>query len=185
MTGIYLQPTLTGTMITLRPLLAEDFDALYEAASDPVIWAMHPDSLRYERDIFEQRFFNGAISSGGALAVIDNNTARMIGSSRYYDWNPGLREIAIGFTFLEQACWGKGVNTEMKALMLNHIFTYADSVWFHVAAENLRSIRAVEKLGATYSHKEGRAVEDKPFVQLYYKLTQPAYRAVCGLEKFK
>ncbi len=180
MTGIYLQPTLTGKQITLRPLLAEDFEALYEAASDPIIWAMHPDSYRYERDIFEQRFFNSAISSGGALAVIDNRTARMIGSSRYYDWNPEQGEVAIGFTFIEQAYWGKGVNTEMKALMLNHIFEYADRVWFHIAEENIRSVKAVEKLGASYSHKENKAVEDKPFVQLYYQLTLPAYRKACG-----
>jgi len=180
MTGIYLQPTLTGRLVTLRPLLAEDFDALYEAASDPVIWAMHPDSQRYERDIFEQRFFNGAISSGGALAVVDNRSGRVIGSSRYYDWSPELREIAIGFTFIEQACWGKGVNTEMKALMLNHIFDFAETVWFHIAEENIRSVRAVEKLGADYSHKEHKTVEEKPFVQLYYTLTLPAYREACG-----
>lgn len=179
MTGTNLQPTLTGKTITLRPLLSEDFDALYTAASDPVIWTMHPDSSRYERDVFESRFFKGAITSGGALTVVDNGTGRIIGSSRYYDWNPEQREVAIGFTFIEQAYWGKGANTKMKALMLNYIFDHADTVWFHVAGENLRSIRAVEKLGATYSHKEDKAVAGTTFEQLYYKLTLPAYRKAC------
>lgn len=176
MTETNLQPTLTGSTLTLRPLLHEDFDALYTAASDPVIWAMHPDSARYQRDIFEARFFKGAINSGGALAVIDNSSGSVIGSSRYYDWSPERREVAIGFTFLAQAYWGKGANTEMKALMLNYIFDYADTVWFHIAEENVRSLKAAEKLGANYTHKENKAVEDKPFVQLYYKLTLDDYR---------
>jgi hypothetical protein len=43
------QPTLTGTLLELRPLPAEDFDALYDVASDPLIWEQHPESdRRYE-----------------------------------------------------------------------------------------------------------------------------------------
>ena len=68
---IDIQPTLVGRSITLRPLLKEDFSALYLAASDPVIWEIHPDSSRYKQNIFKERFFEGAIASGGAFAVID------------------------------------------------------------------------------------------------------------------
>lgn len=176
MTEIDLQPTLVGKKITLRPLLREDFSDLYQAAADPAIWEIHPDSSRYKRDIFEERFFVGAIASGGALAVLDNASGQIIGSSRYYKWNPDLKKISIGYTFLERAQWGIGINKEMKELMLNHIFSHAHTVWFHVGEINLRSRKAVEKLGAILSHKEDRELEGRSYVQLYYKLSASAYR---------
>ncbi len=167
---VNLQPTLVGKNITLRPLKQEDFSALYKAASDPAVWAMHPDSSRYKQEIFEKRFFSGAIASGSALAVVDNITGKIIGSSRCYEWNPEQQEIAIGFTFLECAYWGNGTNNEMKDLMLKHVSSFAKTVWFHVGEANFRSCKAVEKLGAIVSHKEDRELEGKPFVQLFYKL---------------
>jgi RimJ/RimL family protein N-acetyltransferase len=57
-----LQPHLSGTLIEIRPLHAEDFDALFEAASDPMIWEQHPEPDRFKREVF-QRFFDGAIES--------------------------------------------------------------------------------------------------------------------------
>lgn len=165
-----LQPTLIGCSISLRPLKPDDFEALYQAAADPVIWEQHPDSQRYRRDIFQQRFFVGAIASGGAFAVLDNNTNKVIGSSRYYEWNAENRELSIGYTFLAQKYWGSGANQEMKALMLNHAFKQVDLVWFHVGKNNIRSRRAVEKLGATLAYEKQRELDGKPFVQLYYKL---------------
>lgn len=154
----------------LRPLLREDFSALYQAASDPIIWETHPDSSRYKQNIFQERFFEGAIACGGALAVIDHESGRIIGSTRYYKWHPEKQEISIGYTFLEKAVWGSGINQEVKELMLKHIFKSANTVWFGVGEINLRSRKAVEKLGATLSRKEERELDGRPYVQLYYKL---------------
>ena len=174
---IDIQPILVGKNITLRPLLREDFSALYQVASDPVIWEMHPDSTRYKRDIFEERYFVDAIASGGALVVLDNQSGRIIGASRYYKYNPKQQEISIGFTFLEPAKWGNGTNGEMKELMLSHIFSYVQAAWFHVGENNLRSRKAIEKLGATLSYKEDRELDGSPYVQLYYKLGSSEYCA--------
>ena len=52
-----LQPTLRGDLIELRPLQAEDFPALLTAASDPLIWEQHPESTRYQPEVF-QRYFD-------------------------------------------------------------------------------------------------------------------------------
>src|SRR6202022_3237278 len=93
-----LQPTLEGNLIELRPLVREDFDALFAAASDPLIWEQHPESDRYTRPVF-QRYFDGAIDSKGAFAIIDRKSGRIIGSSRYCGLQPGL-EVEIGWTFL-------------------------------------------------------------------------------------
>lgn len=174
---INLQPTLVGKKVTLRPLLREGLSELYKAASDPIIWESHPDSSRYKQDVFKERFFEGAIVSGGALAVIDHESGHIIGSSRYYKWLPDKREISIGYTFLEKAVWGSGINQEVKALMLKHIFSAANTVSFGVGEINLRSRKAVEKLGATLSHKEERELDGRSYVQLYYKLEASEYCA--------
>jgi N-acetyltransferase len=144
--GFELQPTLTGTLIELRPLLPEDFDALYAVASDPAIWEQHPVRDRYTEDVFKD-FFREALESGGAFAVIDRPTGHVIGSSRYYGYDAERREIEIGWTFLARAYWGGVYNKEMKGLMLRHAFRFVERVVFHVGPSNFRSQRAVEKIG--------------------------------------
>ena len=141
-----LQPTLTGELIELRPLRRDDFEALYAAASDPLIWEQHPDPDRYTRHVF-QRYFDGAIHSGGAFGVIDRRTGKIIGSSRFHDYNEDASEVEIGWTFLERAYWGGTYNREMKQLMLAHAFRFVRRVVFLVGPDNIRSQRAMEKIG--------------------------------------
>ena len=174
---IDLQPTLIGKNVLVRPLHAEDFDLLYAAASDPNIWASHPDSERYKEEAFQERFFAGAVSSNSAFVFEDKSTGQVLGSSRYYEWDEKQKEIAIGYTFIIHSHWGKGTNAEVKALMLEHIYQWADKVWFHIGEDNIRSRRAVEKLGAEFSHGEDRNFMGIDFTQVYYKLDKSKYLA--------
>ena len=141
-----LQPTLTGDLVVVRPLRLDDFDELYRAASDPLIWEQHPESGRYKREVFK-KFFDGAIASRSAFTVIDRSSARIIGSSRFGNLNPE-REIEIGWTFLERRFWGGPYNQELKALMITHAFRFVDRVVFVVGENNLRSQKALQKIGA-------------------------------------
>ena len=140
------QPTLTSKLLRLRPLVAEDWPALFEAASDPLIWELHPEPLRYQRPVFE-KFFEGALASHGALAVEDTATGAVIGSSRYSNHRADLRSVEIGYTFLTRPYWGGTYNRDLKTLMLGHAFTLVDTVWFVVGAGNLRSRGAMTKIG--------------------------------------
>ena len=142
-----LQPTLQGQLVQLRPLRADDFEALYAVASDPLIWEQHPASDRYKRDVFEV-FFGEAMDSGGAFLVLDALDGRVIGSSRYFGYDEQTREIEIGWTFLARSYWGGTYNKEMKQLMLRHAFRFVDRVIFLVGVGNLRSQRALEHIGA-------------------------------------
>ncbi len=141
-----LQPRIQNELIRLEPMEADDFDALYAVASDPLIWEQHPNKDRYQRKVFEN-FFKGALESGGAFCVLDNTTGELIGSSRYYDLNEAQRVVAIGYTFIARSTWGRQYNRELKTLMLDHAFRFVERVVFHVGANNLRSRRAMEKLG--------------------------------------
>jgi len=146
-TAFDFQPTLQGERLVVRPLRADDWDALYAAASDPVIWALHPESDRWQRPVFEQ-FFAEALKCGAAFAILERASGRIIGSSRYYEFDAARSEVAIGYTFLTRDHWGGATNGELKALMLDHAFQVVRAVIFHVGESNLRSRRAVEKLGA-------------------------------------
>lgn len=177
MAELNLQPTLKGRQLLLRPLREDDFDGLHAAASDPLIWEQHPDRDRYRRDVFETRFFRGGIASGGALCVIDRPSDTIIGSSRYYEYEPAGSSVCIGYTFLARSHWGGGANREMKSLMLAHAFRAVDTVWFHVGEHNIRSRRAVEKLGATLSHSVPSESGGMRFNSLHYRLDAREYTA--------
>jgi RimJ/RimL family protein N-acetyltransferase len=129
---------------------ADDFDALYAVASDPLIWEQHPNKNRYQRTVFET-FFKGALESRGALCVLDNATGELIGSSRYYDLDEKRRVVNIGYTFIARSAWGRQYNRALKTLMLDHAFRFVDRVIFHVGAGNMRSRKAMEKLGGIYT----------------------------------
>lgn len=142
-----LQPKLKGESLELRPLRADDFQDLYSVASDPLIWEQHPAKDRYKEEVFKL-FFSESLESGGALIAIDSRDGRVIGSSRFHGYSEGKSEVEIGWTFLARSHWGGVYNREMKRLMLRHAFRFVESVIFLVGPQNLRSRRAVEKIGA-------------------------------------
>jgi RimJ/RimL family protein N-acetyltransferase len=144
-----LQPHLTGELLELRPLRPEDWDALYGVASDPLIWEQHPVRDRYQEPVFRE-FFKEAMESGGALAVIDRTTQRIIGSSRYFRFDQEASEVEIGWTFLARAYWGGKYNAELKRLMLDHAFQFVKHVDFRIGPDNFRSRKAVEKIGGRF-----------------------------------
>jgi len=142
-----LQPTLENELVKLMPLKEEEFEKLYQVASDPLIWEQHPDRYRYKRDVFE-RYFRGAIESKGAFIVVEKKSGEVIGSSRFYDFDKERKSIAIGYTFLARKYWGTTYNRAMKNLMLGHAFKFVDTIIFHIGAKNIRSQKAIEKLNA-------------------------------------
>jgi RimJ/RimL family protein N-acetyltransferase len=165
------QPTLTGKLVELRPLTEGDFEALHEAASDPLIWEQHPEPDRYKRRVF-RRYFDGGIASGGAFAIIDRATGRIIGSSRYCNLEPDESEVEIGWTFLERAYWGGDYNRELKSLMLEHAFRFVPRVVFVVGETNFRSQKALEKIGARFLRRESRDRNGKPENQVIYGIAR-------------
>ena len=173
-----LQPTLKGDLIELRPLQPQDFDALFAAASDPQIWEQHPESDRYQRKVF-QRFFDGALESKGAFAIIERKSVRIIGSSRYCNLDVTNREVEVGWTFLEREFWGGTYNRELKQLMLDHAFRFVDRVLFVVGDENFRSQKALEKIGASFLKKVQLPAGDGTVkTNVVFVITAKSYRAV-------
>jgi N-acetyltransferase len=93
MVSLDWQPALLGELLELRPLPADDFQALFRAAADPLIWEQHPDRDRYQET-----------------------------TSRYHGCDPASSVVEIGWSLLARAYWGGRYNGEMKRLMLEHAF---------------------------------------------------------------
>jgi N-acetyltransferase len=164
-----LQPILEGDLLRLRPLRHEDWDALYAVASDPLIWEQHPASDRHKEEVFRE-FFRGALESGGAFIVIDAKNGNAIGSSRFHGYDKEKNEIEIGWTFLARSYWGGIYNREMKQLMLRHAFKFVNRVIFSVGPRNLRSQKAMEKIGGVRAGSRTNANGRESFI---YQITGP------------
>jgi N-acetyltransferase len=169
------RPTLVGPTVIIRPISANDWPDLFAAGSDPEIWKVHPVPNRYTEPEF-RKFFDGAVNSKMGFVFVDRATDRLIGSSRYYGYEPELSEIEIGWTFIVRSHWGGRANREVKRLMLDHAFTFVDTVIFWVGDQNWRSQGAMTKLGGV--KREGLLTRelsgDRPY--FIFEITKERYR---------
>ena len=171
---------LEGDGLRLRPLAPQDRDGLYAAAADPLVWEQHPARTRHERAVFDP-YFNFLVAAGGAMAVTEAATGRIIGTSRFYQTPDPADAWSIGFTFIERAAWGGVVNFAMKRLMLDHLFADTDEVWFHIAPDNLRSQRGTAKLGALRDADRTLDLGTGPALMVCYRLPRDVWQARRGL----
>lgn len=151
----------------------EDYSDLYAVASDPLIWEQHPERERYQEATF-QKFFAEAMASKGALLALDAATGRVIGSSRYFGYDPTSSEIEIGWTFLARSHWGGRYNGEMKSLMLRHAFRFVERVVFLIGPQNVRSQRAIERIGGV---RVGTRPDGRGGISVVYQITAGTFNA--------
>ena len=134
--------------LILRPWTEEDAASLYKYAQNPNIgpiagWPPHT-SIENSREVIRD-----ILSAPETYAVVLKETNEPIGSSRFYDYNENEKSVLIGYTFIGRKFWGNGYNKALKKLMMDHAFQYVDTIYFHIGAFNIRSLKAIEKLGAT------------------------------------
>lgn len=169
-----LQPTLSGPTIELRPTVAADWAPMFAAAADPAIWAVHPAHDRWQEPVF-RRYFDEALASGGGLTIRDRASGAVIGASRYSIERAESGDVEIGWTFLARRYWGGATNRELKQLMVGHALSTFDATIFLVGEHNIRSRRAMEKIGGALMDR----VFDAPMAggvisrHVIYRIDQP------------
>jgi RimJ/RimL family protein N-acetyltransferase len=163
---------LEDELTRLIPLQENDFERLYTVASDPLIWEQHPTSDRYKREVFKL-FFDGAVESRTAFLIFEKVTNELIGSTRYYDYKADVPSIAIGYTFLARKYWGGSHNKSVKKLMINYAFQYVDSIFFHIGANNIRSQKAILKIGAKKVNEVDFDYYGKKLLHYEYEIKKP------------
>lgn len=146
--------TLEGRHVRLVPLTAEHVPALWDAGSDPEIWRWTLNRPGSEADM--ARYVASALAkrdAGGALpfATVEAASGRVIGSTRFHNWEPPHPRVEIGYTWIARPWQRTAINTEAKYLMLRHAFETLGvlRVELRTDALNERSRAAILRLGAT------------------------------------
>ena len=145
--------TLEGRHVRLVPLTLEHVPALWEAANDPDIWRWtlnHPQSEDDIRRYVEAALAKRAAGGGLPFATLEAGSGRVIGSTRYHNWEPPHPRVEIGYTWITRSWQRTPVNTEAKYLMLRHAFETLGlaRVELRTDALNARSRAAILRLGA-------------------------------------
>lgn len=169
------QPVLEGDRLLLRPLCPGDWQALFVVASDPLIWEVHPFPDRWKGTVF-RAFFDDALANGGAVVVIDRHAGKVVGSSRWQGYDASLSIVEIGWTFLARSHWGGSYNRELKRLMLAHALQWVETVAFCVGQDNVRSRRAMEKIGGKLTDRaEVAAMVGSRLNYVVYEITRASF----------
>jgi RimJ/RimL family protein N-acetyltransferase len=143
---------LDGENVVLLPLQESHFDALYDAASNPEIWEL--TSVNYSDPVIFHQSNTTALKDKEKgtvypFVIVDKQTDTIIGTTRFLEISAADKKLEIGVTWIKKEFWGSTVNMECKYLLLEYCFEHLQlhRVQFRAKADNLRSRKAIEKIG--------------------------------------
>lgn len=155
--NIDTEVTLEGSKISLIPFEIQYKNQLLKAIKSPEVWKYTWREIKTIEDIEE--IIEIAVRNKNAYNQIpflikEKLTGQIIGTTRIGEIDAVNRNVEIGWTWLSPTYWRTGVNTECKFLVLQYCFEVLKviRVQFSVSGHNLRSQKAVERIGAV---KEG------------------------------
>ena len=150
-----LEPiVLEGDFVRLEPMTLGHHSGLSEVGLDPDIWrytlvlVRTPDEMRgyMESALKLQR-------EGTTLpfVTIERSSGRIVGSTRFGNYDPANRRIEIGWTWVAPPWQRTAINTEAKFLMLSHAFEKLGCVRVELKTDvlNTPSRKAMLRIGAT------------------------------------
>ncbi|KGR74256.1 GNAT family N-acetyltransferase [Ureibacillus sinduriensis] len=148
---------LENEIVRLRPIQEEDVEGILNAANDPGIWEHMSVSLLTKEAV--QNYVEKAIKERTAnqsytFVIVKSETNEIIGSTSFLDIAENHKRVEIGSTWLAPKYWRTDINTNCKYLLLKYCFEELElnRVQIKTGHENIRSQKAIERLGAT---KEG------------------------------
>ena len=144
---------LVGETVTLQPLSSNHSQALVRAASDGKLWELWYTAVP-SRDTIDG-YITQALAdkkAGKALpfVVVENNTGRVIGCTRFCNVVAEHKRLEIGYTWYGKSHQRTSINSQCKLLLLSHAFEHlnAIAVEFRTHWHNLASRKAITRLGA-------------------------------------
>ncbi len=170
-------PELTGPHLRLRPLAPDDAAALLDTVDDEV-WrwklAPRPHSVAEMRQVVVDHLI-GDPRRQRAFLTIRLADGTVLGSTSLYEYDPYHQRVEMGWTWLRRSAWGRGLNEEMKFLLLEYCFNELGlkRVAWRLDSLNLRSRGALERMGFQYEGKlrsHQRRPDGSRRESLYYSL---------------
>lgn len=144
--------SLENNSVALSPLALENYKNLFSIASQEKLVQYSPSDIytaetlkNYVETALEQKERKTSIP----FIIFDKRKQLFAGSTRYMNIHWKYKTLEIGSTWIGQQFQGSGLNTQMKHLMINHAFDSMafEKVEFRIDERNMRSRKAVEKLG--------------------------------------
>lgn len=156
MTNWISHPTfLSGQDIDLVPLELNHFEEMNALAKDNRIWTHYvfdgTDSEQFRKK-FEQSLTERENGTAYPFGIFHKAQKKFVGSTRLMDIQPQHRKLEIGTTWLHPDYWGTKINAECKLLLLIFCFEVLQAyrVQLKTDENNLRSRKAIEKIGGTF-----------------------------------
>src|SRR5882724_5397197 len=152
---MHIEPVeLAGIRARLVPLKEAHIPALYETGQDREIWkysALRVTTLEEMSHLIHTFLEDQQRGEALPFTIIDLADHRIVGCTQLHSLSQEHRHGEIGKTWLSPHTWGTHLNTECKYLLLRHCFETLQMlrVQFRADGRNVRSQRAVERLGAT------------------------------------
>ena len=144
----------------LREFVLEDWTAVHAYHSDPLYQRYYHWMERSEADVreFVQVFLDWQKQRPRTkfqLAIIHQADARLIGNCGIRINDPERREANIGYE-LDSRYWNRGYATEAAHAILQFGFTELNMqrIWAKCVADNVGSVRVLEKLGMRLEARE-------------------------------
>ena len=144
--------SLQDNHVLLEPLALNHAPELEAAAADGELWNLWFTSAPapgQARSYIEKALDGLAANTMLPFAVREKTSGEIVGTTRFYEFDPALPRIAIGYTWYAKRWQKSHLNTACKRLLLKHAFEALDcvAVEFHTDGRNLDSQRAIERLG--------------------------------------
>jgi len=178
------QIELENSMVKLIPFGNLRNQELREVIFDDEIWRFMGMFIRTESD-FENYLTNTLNAQKNGICypflIIDKLTNKVAGSTRYGYLNIASEKCEIGWTWYGKKFQGTGLNTACKYELLKFGFESIGfrRIQFSADQENIRSQKAIEKLGAikegifrnNYIDSEGKSKND-----VYYSIVNEDWK---------
>ncbi len=151
--SVFTPSTLHDDYVTLEPLRRDHAPALEIAAADGELWQLAVTSVPAPGQAlaYVERALRGQADEGMLPFVVrEASSGEIVGTTRYYELEPDLPRLAIGYTWYAKRWQKTHLNTACKRLLLEHAFTAFGcvAVAFHTDVLNEDSQRAIARLGA-------------------------------------
>lgn len=145
---------LSGIRAKLIPMEIHHTEALFEAGNDPFIWTYMPEQIQSREDmeqLVKKALAGRERGTEFPFAIIDRETDKIVGSTRFLDISIPNRGLEIGWTWLSPEVWRTSVNTECKLLLLTYCFEQLKAIRVQLKTDerNTRSQNAIARIGAT------------------------------------
>jgi RimJ/RimL family protein N-acetyltransferase len=149
-----LEPiVLEGDYVRLEPMTLEHLPGLSEVGLDEEIWRFTTVMIRSPEEM--RSYMESALTlqrEGTTLpfVTIERSSGRIVGSTRFGNYDPANRRIEIGWTWIARPWQRTAINTEAKYLMLSHAFEKIRCVRAELKTDvlNAPSRKAMLRIGA-------------------------------------